>query len=95
MLAIMLQKGMNEAVSFAWAAVSLATARQLAVDCSDGQMKRGGGREEDREAGGVDEGVKRPAERGRWKGEHGARDAGGNNAPGRCGRCRRGSVKER
>lgn len=29
LLVIMLQKGMNEAVSFAWAAVSLATAAEL------------------------------------------------------------------
>lgn len=34
---------MNETVSTAWAAVSLATAKPFAADCSDGQMKRGGG----------------------------------------------------
>lgn len=40
-MVILLQNGMNEAVSSAWAAVSLATATPFAVDCSDGQMKRG------------------------------------------------------
>lgn len=30
---------MNETVRTAWAAVSLATAKPFAVDCSDGQIK--------------------------------------------------------
>lgn len=34
---------MNETVSTAWAAVSLATAKPFAVDFGDGQIKRGGG----------------------------------------------------
>lgn len=43
---------MNEMVRTAWAAVSLATAKPFAVDCSDGQMKRGGGRGGEGAAGG-------------------------------------------
>lgn len=59
----MLQRGMNEAVSFAWAAVSLATARELLQRRTDEKRRRerrrrGGG------GGGLDEGVKCPAESG-------------------------------
>lgn len=36
----MLQRGMNEAVSFAWAAVSLATARELLQRRTDEKRRR-------------------------------------------------------
>lgn len=69
---------MNGTVSAAWAAVSLATAKPLAVDCGDGQMKRGGGGGgEEAVGGGTARGGETPSREARLKGEYGAGDAGG------------------